>query len=443
MKVYSWVILILGILSHNDICGQEYFPKHQLIDDINDLYYHVRELHPDPFFNISQHEFENRLDAIKTALPDSLTPLGLYSYIAPLIVSLGDAHTLINSPVKHFFEENPFVLPFDYSLDKKDLNLYVTNNLENNIPIGAKIIDINGVPAQQIVNDILSYATGEMLGYKVYYANRFLPLLLSLSIRSSDYDITYAIDGRLCDTTLAAGKYDMTYTSGLDRQKVARSKPEDCYTFSKIDENAVLLKINYFFNYGSVMDSMINFIHKEKIDNLIIDLRDTHGGISSYPAMVLMRFATSRFKIADKIHYKITDLHRKYNVTREHKQNGHFTEKQKKMVVMKNPTTRFDGNVYVLTSNKTFSAGVLFANVVKKYGYGTIIGETTGGNISVFGWAIDCQLPNTRLKYQVASVEYIQPEGRIRHGVYPDIEVPAEQALDKAIEEIRRNYSID
>jgi hypothetical protein len=95
-----------------------------------------------------------------------------------------------------------------------------------------------------------------------------------------------------------------------------------------------------------------------------------------------------------------------------------------------------DMPVYVLTSNGTFSGGEEFAYNFKTYERGTLVGETTGGGANPGG------------VYQVGSgfgifVPVARPLNPITNanwegvGVVPDVEVPADEALEKALEIIR------
>jgi hypothetical protein len=89
--------------------------------------------------------------------------------------------------------------------------------------------------------------------------------------------------------------------------------------------------------------------------------------------------------------------------------------------------------IYVLTSAATFSAGEEFAYNLKALNRATIVGESTGGGAHPIDfvrvsdhWAI--ALPIGRAINPVTKTNW---EGM---GVRPDVEVPAEHALDKALE---------
>ncbi len=89
--------------------------------------------------------------------------------------------------------------------------------------------------------------------------------------------------------------------------------------------------------------------------------------------------------------------------------------------------------VYVLTSAQTFSAAEEFAYNLQALGRATIVGEVTGGGAHSIDfvpvsdhWLI--VLPTAR------AINPITKSNWERTGVVPDVEVPAEQALQRALE---------
>jgi C-terminal processing protease CtpA/Prc len=93
--------------------------------------------------------------------------------------------------------------------------------------------------------------------------------------------------------------------------------------------------------------------------------------------------------------------------------------------------------VYYLTSRRTASAGEHLALALKRTGRATLIGETTAG-AGHFGWI--APLPNGFAGFVPIGRTYdpdtgFDWEGR---GVTPDVEVPADAALDEALARISR-----
>ena len=97
--------------------------------------------------------------------------------------------------------------------------------------------------------------------------------------------------------------------------------------------------------------------------------------------------------------------------------------------------TVFDGDVYVLISERTASASEALVGMIKMSGRATLIGETTAGEMLSSNFF---PLPSDfSLRLPVADF-YLSDGTRIDGtGVAPDIEVAAEDALERALSEAR------
>ncbi len=102
------------------------------------------------------------------------------------------------------------------------------------------------------------------------------------------------------------------------------------------------------------------------------------------------------------------------------------------------PTKAFnDMPVYILTSGRTFSAAESFTFGLKINDRITIVGERTGGG-GHFG---DDKSIGSDLRMFLPSGRTYDPEtdkGWEAEGIAPDIEVPYSQALERAVEEVKR-----
>jgi hypothetical protein len=91
-----------------------------------------------------------------------------------------------------------------------------------------------------------------------------------------------------------------------------------------------------------------------------------------------------------------------------------------------------DTDVYVLISNRTFSGAEEFSYNMKNLERGTLVGETTGGGAHPVTFVLYPDL-NIRLKLPFGrAVNPISGTNWEGVGVVPDVEVPAELALDTA-----------
>lgn len=163
---------------------------------------------------------------------------------------------------------------------------------------------------------------------------------------------------------------------------------------------------------GETASAAMNFLSNASA--LIIDLRKNGGGSPS-----MIQLITSYLYGSEPVHLN-NFYYRPANLNTQTWTLPYVTGKR-----------RPDIDVYVLTSNKTFSAAEEFTYNLKNLKRATIIGETTGGGAHPGG----TRIATDRFTLWVPTGRAINPitntnwEGT---GVKPDIEVKAEDALQVA-----------
>ena len=89
-----------------------------------------------------------------------------------------------------------------------------------------------------------------------------------------------------------------------------------------------------------------------------------------------------------------------------------------------NNSLRYDGDIYVLIGNGTFSGGQSFAAAVKCFDISTLVGQETGSTTIEYGDMMAFTMPNSGLMFYVPCKYFVEacgkPDGR---GVIPDYEV--------------------
>jgi hypothetical protein len=183
--------------------------------------------------------------------------------------------------------------------------------------------------------------------------------------------------------------------------------------------NIGYIKIKGFFPPDSATKTMaramLRFISNS--DALIIDLRDNMGGDPG-----LVSYLCSFF-FADRIH--LNDLYTR----KDHSTTTYWTT----------PDTILNSlkviPICILTSHRTFSAGEELTYDLQTQKRATIIGETTGGGAHpvgpiTVGNGFTANIPFARAINPVTKANWEKT------GVKPDIETPADSALDVAIKHI-------
>lgn len=219
-------------------------------------------------------------------------------------------------------------------------------------------------------------------------------------------------------------------------------------TLTEAEHDTAIFTVDSFSMDESVMAGMIKRLRDGGYRNLILDLRQNPGG--AFPAVVaLARFLVrepvdagvfltrrwfvehGRYPTAEEI-VQIEPL-RKLELDafkRELERTGVL-----RLLIPGHDEPVFEGALYLLTSRDTGSAAESFVDAVTRLlSRATVIGETTDG----------AMLSGERFPVSedwvlfLPIADYMTGDGRRIDGVgvTPHIEVPAEQALDKAMEMI-------
>lgn len=152
-------------------------------------------------------------------------------------------------------------------------------------------------------------------------------------------------------------------------------------------------------------------------DALVIDLRDNRGGS---PHMV--GYLTSAFTPRG------ADIYNTF-----HSREGTFSEAPLDWF----PSPRLEVPVYVLIDGRTGSAAEAFAYTMKNAGRATVVGEASGGAANP-GRFFDLEGGFRVFVSTGTPVSPVTGTNWEATGVQPDLAVPSDQALERALQEVRR-----
>jgi len=204
----------------------------------------------------------------------------------------------------------------------------------------------------------------------------------------------------------------------LERERRMEELRRENFNFRKaevLEGNVGYLRLDQFpdASYsGPTATAAMNFL--AHTDALIIDLRYNGGGSPSL-IQYLMGYL----------------LEEPTHLNSFHTRQGDSVEQFWSAPYVPGPSMD-DVDLYVLTSSYTFSGAEEFTYNVKNLERGTIVGETTGGGAHPIGYELfpslnfGITMPYARAVNPISGTNW---EGT---GVAPDVEVPADQALDAA-----------
>jgi len=456
------------------------FPPDKLKSDLNFLLRTLEDVHPDLYRYRSRPEIYEMKQRIEKSLTEPLTRLDFYRRVAPLVSAFGDGHTSITYPVEELNEylgRGGRLFPLETRIVGDSNRLFVAFDYNGEIPPGSEIVGLNGLSTSKLISELANYVSGEKLSYRLGLVNTNLRALLWFIYGAEDFKLKYVSpSGETLEKQINGLTRDELTRRAIEIQKTRADKQRPQQEEPK-PEAPSRSKIQFpYYNYISRPDlktAIIDFrsfqdpktfeaflqqaftdLKERGIGKLIIDIRQNGGGNSALGDALLGYLTDKPWRQFSKVELKVSkqikdyyrdplpvlkrlypqsyeavyqsskDWYRSTYVEISSTPDGQlFTSYPEERRPAENPL-RFQGQVYVLIGQRTFSSAVNLAATIKDYKLGTLVGEETGGLATQFGDIYSFWLPNTGLQLGVSHKKFYRPSGRDNgRGVLPDIEV--------------------
>jgi len=430
-----------------------YSPK-QLVNDFNYLVKEIKEIHPNCYAYISESDLCKAEKDVTAQLTKDMTRQEFFKVIAPFFGLLKDGHSQIWIPYQDRTEKatkNVLFFPLKLDIDKQG-KCYVSKNLSSDSTIitGDELLSINGIPITSISDSLLMFFNGERNEFKIkVLENMYFELLLWYVYDfKNNFNVEYvnSKDNLVKKNTIRGVSLSKIKSQNANPDLVANEKLK--FTLLK-DTSIAILEINSFT--GSCSE-FVNFykscfakIKENNIKNLIINVRNNGGGNSSYCDSLLNYLTDSSYSQFSSLELKNTPRAKRqlkkeipflyrlipFKMLFPKTKNSCYIIKQANKKP-KNNQLRFHGNIFVLTSEFTFSSASNFACTIKDFNIGKIVGQETGGLASCYGPAINFKLPYTKIDVEVSYQHVLRPAGfDDGRGVIPDIPIDECKWSDK------------
>lgn len=411
MKTCSLFLLFIIIPALSAKSQTANCPPEEYHNDLNIFHDIIELIQPDIGLYTRKDESNTLFSKLHNQIDSGITPREFYIGIAQIQALSGFGNNICHDD---FLYNAPFdTLPCLFPLQIKLIDsLTVIRCNSNNINRGATLQSINGIPIRSIIKKMLPIISAD--GYNLTMKYRILeekfPFLYNICYgQASSFIITYLKKNQSTqtDTIQAINKNDV-----LNFFK----KNERPYQLTITSPSTAILTINSFYTYTpqetrhffSFIRRSFKTIDKQKIKNLILDLRQNNKGDDiniQYLASYLFNtsfhlYSNQRIKTL-KIPYPEylsqqyctmlnfpqttspaiiaqetqDELQEKYTI---HKTNDFETPIKADDYIIPSKK-RFKGKLYVLISGKTFSKAALLCALLRDKTDALFIGEETGG----------------------------------------------------------------
>ncbi|MFC2086140.1 S41 family peptidase [Bacteroidota bacterium] len=428
--------------------------KNQFIEDIEYYVNLIDKVHGNPYHRISKEDFLIKSDQIENQVLaltlDSIPLIDCFYFIQELSTLIKDGHTKTKWPGKwDEYIENVFPL----LLKSVNDTLLISSDMSNDsIPVNSYLLSINNMPFYEIKQETYKYISASLDHNKdIIWAENLWYLIQTKLKMESPWLIKYEYNGNIFEKSVSG-------ISWQERgERFPRQNLEYSYDKIKVEKEIVpVLKIpsfgyNSLEEYTAFLDKFFKKYYKKKF--MIIDIRDNRGGEGVWAQYLLDFFTDSAYEAFYKldnnmspeyievIKYYLHSYYKSLNIPEDkwnEKQYGStpyeyffdqaltavpntYKQLREQIHIPHDSPYKFKGQVYLLTSHETFSAGVVFASLFKKNKLGLIIGRETGGKNGFCSDPITMELPNSHLQVTIPVAEFIIQNNDIDRGVVPDI----------------------
>lgn len=387
MRIHSFILIYFFCCS-SFVFGQK-ISKEAAHEDIEYLQEALTNGHPG-----SKKEIEQTvqiLNGFKQSITDSVELRQFFRDLRYCITYLNCAHTSAERVDQQLPPIKTNLLPFDIAIVESNLYL-IGGESDYNLNYPIEVVSINKKPAPQLVDLLWHYRSsdGNLITTNNSYAKDYGYFFLAGVLGYPDtFVISYKGSAKPLIVPAIASK---TPKNNIVTPPSIFSF-EDCRFYrNETDSNIYILDIDAFANhkYKSFYKDVFDYIEKNNIQHVVIDLRDNLGG-NRYNVSDLLGYfldSTQQYQLiknngaaAKYANFKIMFLQfLRFNIAEFYHckyQNGQaiFTYN------MKPHNQQYDGNLYVFINGKSASASGITAGYLNTYCNAILIGEeAAGGN---------------------------------------------------------------
>lgn len=396
----------------------------EAMEDLEYLINKVKNVHIGTFNGISKGQ-EFIFQKAKDKLYEGIS-IGEFAFIANEVIgSLEDAHSRLEI---NFSQGDKYIDV--QALWLKD-GVYVCED-DTHLKKGDKILEIGGRSIDYIFHELKNLIPHEneyIVKAKAFNKYNKMSFLFSDIV----LDYLNLIEDEKVLLKIERQKKTFNISCNLKEYECHQESEKWLEYYIHKDSNIGVFKLDQcIFNeeYKLRLRNFFKEIYSNDIKNVVVDLRNNMGGDSRVAYEFLNYLNIEEYKdyrMDERISEEIIDVYKNL-FGKDDLQIGYIKAEDRDYIIKshKNSVTyeKFKGQLYVLTSNTTFSSARSFAVIIKDNSLGTIVGEPTGGKPSSYGNVARFKMPNSKIKLSLSTNKFIRTNENIdEDSLYPDVEV--------------------
>ncbi|MEO6638603.1 MAG: S41 family peptidase, partial [Ginsengibacter sp.] len=451
--------LLISCSVSKDYNPNKKYPRETLQKDYSFLRNVLEKKHPSLYWYTPKDSMDYFFNEGYESIADSMTELQFgWKILAPLTSSIHCGHTSFSmSKSWNKFIKKKRIPSFPLYLKIWGDTMVALNNMlqaDSVIKKGTIITSVNGLTASELTNTMFDYMVEDGYANNVNYirlSGSFPYFHRNIFGLYKTYKVGY-IDSLGEEKNIMLPYFAPPTDSlaslkknvpGIKEKRLTRHEKLANIRSLQVDDNIATMTVNSFSKSSMhhFFKSSFRKLKKEKVKNLVIDIRTNGGGdIDNYVFLTKYLRPTS-FKVADTA-FSVSKGFRPFThqitagffnnigllfLTHKEKDGHYHFGYWERHTFKPKRRNHFNDNVYVLINGLTFSASTLFCNALKGQQNVTLVGEETGG-----GWygnsgilIPDITLPETKLRVRLPFFRLVQYDHTAEKGtgVVPDVYV--------------------
>ena len=378
--------------------------KEEALDDLEEVMDYLRKYHVS-FVDGLTPEVQAKYEDVKADFEtkDTVKRIEFIRGVRSILHEIKDAHTTFNSWDKMLISDGP-------EMESKGYSIYSVNGITED-------------RMKELMEPYYSYETPRKI--TVDMENLFN---LDLCGVEAPFEVVWKNeDGDEKSRTYSREDFitDDEYYDLLD--KYLPSDNND-YVYYEIDEEKslailTLKRCRISEHYREVLSEMFTEIKEKNIENLAIDLRGNGGG--------------DTYVVNELFKYLPVDTYYQGDNFRKIRWNFLTFDQSGVTNNKRNAELEFDGKVYVLTDEDTFSSAMLFTEMVVDNGLGKVIGESPAETCNHCGELTQFYFDDIGMWLALSTAYYTRIDQSKGDFIEPDYPCSGEEAIDTLYDIVR------
>lgn len=371
-----------------------------------------------------------------------MTETDFLRLVKPTFSYLSDEHADISFFDKGFEQvKDNVILPF--TLVKKGREFIVDEIVTEKPELkkGDAIKSVDGILIEKVLGELAKFTTGfpdqrqqkamREFGYLYFFA---YPTKTQFAVKTKT--------GNLIDLQ---GVPTKNWTEFFKKSHESKDKCAVKISYQKIGNFGYIRSCSFqvknsqdYNNFQAEIEKIFKQIKDDKVTKLIIDISQNDGGNSAIGRLLIDNFSNKPYKNYQS-NWKRSDDYLKLmkswgvnNPDYENRKPGEIIHYASAIYTPEENENRFQGKVYVLIGDETFSSAIMFGTLIKDSSLATLIGQTPkDGHPTHFGEMYGAKTPNLKLNFRFGVKEWIRPAGKVGKNILlPDIQLNLKQPFD-------------